>query len=71
MSDEAVFRIKQGGQTVAKVEGPAREAEAEIWHYAMQYRADGPLTIERKVANATGKGSWWKRHAAFEQWSLK
>ena len=57
------FRIRQGGMTVASAEGP--NAEASIWQYAYQYRADGELTIQH---NAEGH---WKRFALLCQWPLK
>lgn len=54
------FRIRHNGQTVAKAEGP--NAEAEILHYAQQYRQDGEITVQH---NAEGH---WKRFALFCQW---
>lgn len=59
------FRIRQNGQTVAKVTGPQSvEVEAEIMHYARQYRTDGELTIEH---NAAGH---WRRFAYLCQWPI-
>lgn len=58
------LRIRQQGTTVAKVTGPVVEAEAEIMHYARQYRRDGELTIEH---NAAG---YWKRWAYLCQWPV-
>ncbi|QXI63402.1 hypothetical protein CP157_01120 [Paracoccus marcusii] len=55
------FRIRLAGQgIVAGTEGP--NAESAIWSYAMQYRADGEVTIQH---NAEGH---WKRHALLAQW---
>ena len=35
----------------------------------MQYRAEGPVAIERQQRQKNGNGAWyWKRHALFEQW---
>ena len=56
------FRIRQNGMTVAKCEGI--NAEAEIWHYAAQYRQDGELTIQH---NAEGH---WKRYALLCMWPI-
>lgn len=64
MSDRVAFRIRQDGQIQARVEGDMIEAEAEIMHYARQYRQDGELTIEH---NAVG---YWKRWAYMCQWPL-
>jgi hypothetical protein len=67
----ADFRIRQDGMTVAAVSGPDDRAEGEILRYAMQYRQDGPLTIQRKQQHADPDGKWyWKRHALFERWPL-
>lgn len=64
MSERIAFRIRQNGQTVARTEGAVLEAEAEIWHYARQYRQDGEITIQH---NAEG---YWKRYALLCQWPL-
>ncbi len=64
MSTEIAFRIRQKGQTVVRVEGRPIEAEAEIMHYARQYRQDGEVTIQH---NAEG---YWKRYALLCQWPL-
>jgi hypothetical protein len=67
----AEFRIRQNGQTVVGTRGPDDRAEAGILHYAMQYRQDGPLTIQRQQRQAGSDGKWyWKRHALFEQWPV-
>lgn len=58
------FRIRQNGQTVASAEGNDIEAEAEIMHYARQYRQDGEVTIQH---NAEGH---WKRYALLCQWPV-
>jgi hypothetical protein len=59
------FRIRQNGQTVARVDGPDTiSTEAEIMHYAQQYRQDGEVTIQH---NAEGH---WKRFALLRQWPL-
>lgn len=63
------FRIRQttvtGQQmTVASAVGPALEAEAEIMHYARQYRQDGEITIQHKEAGH------WKRFALLCQWPI-
>jgi hypothetical protein len=67
------YRIKQMGSTVAAVRGSSHEeAEAAILHYAMQYRADGPLKIERQEPSPTRPGVMnWKRHMFFEQFPPK
>lgn len=64
MSDRIRFRLRQSNQTVAGAEGPAIEAEAEIMHYARQYRQDGEVTIQH---NAEGH---WKRFALLCQWPI-
>lgn len=56
------FRLRQNGMTVAKCEGDTVEAEADIMHYARQYRQDGEVTIQH---NAEGH---WKRFALLCQW---
>lgn len=56
------FRIRMDGKTVAGTEGP--NAEAQILHYAAQYRQDGDVTIQH---NAQGH---WKRWALLCQWPL-
>lgn len=58
------FRIRVGNATVAKCEGLVEDAEAEIMHYARQYRRDGEITIQH---NAEGH---WKRYALLCQWPL-
>lgn len=58
------FRIKQNGLIVARVEGLPIEAEAEIMHYAIQYREEGELTIQH---NAEGH---WKRFMLVCQWPV-
>jgi hypothetical protein len=64
----AEFRIRQKGITAASVSGPDEvSSEGEILHYAMQYRRDGELTIERKVLGSTG-GAYWKRHMLMAIW---
>lgn len=62
--NKIAFRIRQNGQTVARVEGDPQDAEAEIMHYAHQYRQDGEITIQH---NAEG---YWKRFALLCQWPL-
>ena len=62
--NKIAFRIRQDGQTVARVEGSPPEAEQEIMHYARQYRQDGEITIQH---NAEGH---WKRFALLCQWPL-
>lgn len=54
------FRIRQDGNTVAQTHGA--NAEAEIMHYAMQYRQDGEITIQHNVEGH------WKRFAYFCHW---
>ena len=56
------FRIRMDGKTVAGTEGP--NAEAQILHYAAQYRQDGDVTIQH---NALGH---WKRWELLCQWPL-
>jgi hypothetical protein len=59
------FRIRQNGQTVASAEGADPiSAEAEIMHYARQYREDGEVTIQHNVAGH------WKRYALLCQWPI-
>lgn len=58
------FRIKQNNQVVVRVEGYPIEAEAEIMHYALQYREEGELTIQH---NAEGH---WKRFMLICQWPV-
>ena len=58
------FRIRQNGQTVASTEGPAFAAEAEIMHYAKQYRQDGDITIQYDA------GGYWRPFALLCQWPL-
>ena len=61
------FRIRQNNQTVAAAHGA--EAESEIMNYAMQYRADGDLTIQAQHASPTSPSEWyWKRFAFFAKW---
>lgn len=60
------FRLRQGNMTVA-----GASTEHEIMHYAMQYRQDGPVTVQRQERRSrrTTKSMWyWKRHAFFEKW---
>ncbi len=59
------FRIRQDNMTVAQVDGPTIEAEAEIMHYAAQYRRDGDVTIQHKEAG------YWKRYALLCQWPVQ
>jgi len=56
------FRLRQHGMTVASADGEMAEAEAEIMHYAKQYREDGEVTIQH---NAEGH---WKRYALLCPW---
>ena len=50
-----------GGHDVDRV-------EAEAFHYAMQYRTDGDVTVQRQVRTGHPDGKWrWKRHAFFSQ----
>lgn len=58
------FRIRMDNVTVASSSGDAVIAEAEIMHYAVQYRQDGEITIQH---NAAGH---WKRYALLCQWPL-
>lgn len=59
------FRVRQNGQTVARVEGvDLISAEAEIMHYARQYREEGEVTVQH---NAEGH---WKRFALLCQWPI-
>lgn len=63
-TDRVAFRIRQNGQTVARVDGDAISAEAEIMHYARQYRQDGEVTIQHYAEG------YWKRFALLCQWPL-
>lgn len=59
------FRVRLYGQTVAPVEGTDPiSTEAEIMHYARQYREEGEVTVQH---NAEGH---WKRFALLCQWPL-
>jgi len=61
------FRIRQAGETVAATSGP--DAESEIMRYAMQYRADGDLTIQVQHRSPTVPGKWnWKRWMLMAKW---
>lgn len=61
------FRIRQKGMTIAQASGP--NAESEIMHYAMQYRAEGELTIQAQHRSPSGGGKWkWKRWMLMAQW---
>lgn len=65
----AEFRIRQNGMTVA-ASCAKGDNEAEILHYAMQYRKDGSCTVERKHVTPGSPKGYWKRHILFEQWPL-
>jgi len=56
----AEFRIRQEGLVVA-----AANDENAILHYAMQYRADGPLTVQ--VKHMLRSGPIWKLHMQMAQ----
>lgn len=59
------FRVRIGTQTVAGTEGPDFiSTEAQALHYAMQYREEGEVTVQRQHQDSTGK-TYWKRHALF------
>ena len=61
------FRIIQNRMTVAATEG--LDAEAAIMFYAMQYREEGPATVEVRHKSPTRPGKFnWKRFAHFEKW---
>jgi len=60
------YRIIQGKMTVARVSGNDPEAEGQILHYAMRYRADGDLTIQ--VKHMLPSGPSWKRHMLMTQY---
>ena len=63
------FRIRQGNLTVAKVSGPLPVSESEILHYAMQYRQDGDITIQRQERCPSAGSEWfWKRHIFMAKW---
>ena len=68
----AGFRIRQNGMIVARTSSPDRQrAEREILNYAMQYRQDAPLTIQRQTRSGglNPEGKWrWVRHIHMEQW---
>jgi len=63
------FRIRQGGVTVASASGPDPVAQESILHYAMQYRQDGDLTIQRQERSPSAGSEWfWKRHMFMAKW---
>lgn len=62
------FRMIQGKTAVALASG--QNAEAEILRYADQYRADGPVTIQRREASSVTGKWYWKRHMLLEQWPV-
>lgn len=67
----ADFRLRQNGMTVASAAGPDPiSTEGEILHYAMKYRQDGAVTIERKHITAGSPKGYWKRHMLMEQWPV-
>lgn len=47
--DSARFELWQGGQMVARAEGPRKQAEAEILHYVIGCLPDGPLQIKERI----------------------
>lgn len=47
MTEPDAYRIRQDGLVVARTEG--QHSLREIMHYAVVYRQDGPLSIERRV----------------------
>lgn len=47
--DSSRFEIWQNGQKVASVEGPHKQAQADILHYVCLYLDDGPLQIKERV----------------------
>lgn len=47
--DSARFEVWQNGQMVARVEGPRKQAQADILHYVVQYLVDGPLQVKERV----------------------
>ena len=57
------FRIRHKGMTIAAASGT--HAEAEIMHYARQYRVDHEITIQ--VAHELPSGKSWKRHMLLAQ----
>lgn len=65
------FRAMQGRAKIAQVRGTdLRRAEAEIFRYALQYRHEGDVTVQKQVrqADPNPDGKWyWKRHALFAQ----
>jgi hypothetical protein len=52
MSAYVEYEILCSGEPVAKVYGPEDSGLADAFHYARQYRADGPVRIYRVFANA-------------------
>lgn len=51
MSTHVEYEVLCSGEQVAKVYGPKDDGLAEAFHYARQYRADGPVRIYRVFAN--------------------
>lgn len=54
------LRVRVGGKSMASVDARGLvEAEAEAFHYAMQYREEGEVTVQRWF------GTFWRRHVLF------
>lgn len=67
----AEYRIRVNGMTVASVQAhDAIRAEREAFAYALQYRDEGDVTVQRKQRSPDPNpdGKWfWKRHAFFAE----
>ena len=61
------FRVLVGGKKVAQVSGrDFASVEAQAFHYALQYREDGDVAVQKQVSSSAPGGKWyWKRHALF------
>ena len=59
------LRVLVGKMKVAAANGgDLASVEAQAFHYALQYREEGEVTVQRQVLDTTGK-PYWKRHALF------
>jgi hypothetical protein len=61
------MRVVIGKMKVAQVGGSDfKSVEGQALHYAMQYREEGDVTIQRQVRTGGSCGKLrWKRHAFF------
>lgn len=61
------MRVLVGKLKVAQVGGSDLDrVESQAFHYAMQYRDEGDVTVQRQERTDDPSGKWWwKRHAFF------